>query len=88
MNTSLIQVYVHLLNPWRYNGLVGNSPKTLGINITCGLFGWGWFGFMDLDLRAQIQILCLNDLKPLEFGFGLNSSGCVWILEFGFEFEF
>jgi hypothetical protein len=43
---------------------------------------------MDLDLRAKIQILCLNDLKPLEFGFGLNSSGCVWILRFGFEFEF
>ena len=34
------------------------------------LFGWGGFGLMDLDLRVQIQILCLDDLKPLGFGFG------------------
>ena len=88
MNRSYIQVYVHLLNPWRYNGLVGNSPRTLGINITCDMFGWSWFGLMNLDLRAQIQILCLDDLKSLEFGFELNPSGCVWILGFGFEFEF
>jgi hypothetical protein len=27
---------------------------------------------MNLDLRAQIQILCLNDLKLLGFGFGSN----------------
>jgi hypothetical protein len=40
------------------------------------LFGWGGFGPRDLDLRAQIQILCLNDLKPLGFGFGPNPS---WI---------
>jgi hypothetical protein len=32
------------------------------------------FGLMDLDLRAQIEILCLNDLKPLGFGFGPNPS--------------
>ena len=37
-----------------------------------GLFGWGGFGLMDLDLRAQIQILCLDDLKSLGFGFGSN----------------
>ena len=35
-------------------------------------FGWGGLGLMDLDLRAQIQILCLDDLKPLGFGFGPN----------------
>jgi hypothetical protein len=29
---------------------------------------------MDLDLRAQIQILCLNGLKQLGFGFGPNPS--------------
>ena len=29
---------------------------------------------MDLDLRVQIQILCLDDLKPLGFGFGSNPS--------------
>jgi hypothetical protein len=39
-----------------------------------GLFGWSGFGFMDLDLRAQIQILCLDNLKSLGFGFGLNPS--------------
>ena len=33
------------------------------------MFGWGGFGFMDLDLRTQTQILCLDDLKLLEFGF-------------------
>jgi hypothetical protein len=27
---------------------------------------------MDLDLRVQIQILYLDDLKPLGFGFGPN----------------
>jgi hypothetical protein len=27
---------------------------------------------MDLDLKAQIQILCLDDSKPLGFGFGPN----------------
>jgi hypothetical protein len=41
-----------------------------------GLFGWGGFGTRDLDLRAQIQILCLDDLKLLGFGFGPNPS---WI---------
>ncbi len=39
-----------------------------------GLFGWSGFGFMDLDLRVQIQILYLDDLKLLEFGFRLNPS--------------
>jgi hypothetical protein len=39
-----------------------------------GLFGWGGFGLMDLDLRTQIQILCLDDLKSLGFGFGSNPS--------------
>ena len=39
-----------------------------------GLFGWGEFGLMDLDLKAQIQILCLDDLKSLGFGFGSNPS--------------
>ena len=29
---------------------------------------------MDLDLRVQIQILCLDDLKPLGFEFGPNPS--------------
>jgi hypothetical protein len=37
-----------------------------------GLFGWGGFGLMDLDLRAQIQILYLNNLKPLGFEFGFR----------------
>ena len=37
--------------------------------ISCGQFGWGGFGLMNLDLRAQIQILCLDDLKQLGFGF-------------------
>ena len=41
-----------------------------------GLFGWGGFELMnlDLDLRAQIQILYLDDLKSLGFRFGLNPS--------------
>ena len=43
---------------------------------TNSLFGWGGFGPRDLDLRAQIQIFCLDDLKPLGFGFGPNPS---WI---------
>ena len=42
--------------------------------ISCGMFGWGGFGLMNLDLRAQIQILCLDDLKPLGFGFWPNPS--------------
>jgi hypothetical protein len=42
------------------------------LNEINGLFGWGGFGLMDLDLRTQIQILCLDDLKPLRFGFGPN----------------
>ena len=29
---------------------------------------------MDLNLRAQIQIPYLDDLKPLGFGFGPNPS--------------
>ena len=33
--------------------------------VIIGLFGWGGFWLMDLDLRVQIQILCLKsiDLK-------------------------
>ena len=45
-------------------------------DIINGLFGWGGFGPRDLDLRAQIQIFCLDDLKPFGFGFGPNPS---WI---------
>ena len=41
-------------------------------DIINGLFGWGGFGPRDLDLRAQIQIFCLNDLKPLGLGFGFG----------------
>ena len=41
-----------------------------------GLFGWGGFGPRDLDLRTQIQIFCLDDLKSFGFGFGPNPS---WI---------
>jgi hypothetical protein len=44
--------------------------------VTYGLFGWGGFGPRDLDLRAQIQIFCLDDLKSFGFGFGPNPS---WI---------
>jgi hypothetical protein len=39
-----------------------------------GLFGWDEFGLMDLDLKVQIQILCLDDSKPLGFRFGPNPS--------------
>ena len=42
--------------------------------ILCGLFGWGGFGFMDLNLRVHIQIFCLDGLKSLGFGFRLNLS--------------
>ena len=38
------------------------------------LFGWGEFELMNLDFMAQIQILCLDDLKPLGFGFRPNPS--------------
>jgi hypothetical protein len=51
----------------------------------CGLFGWGGFGFMDLDLRVQIQILCLDDLKPLGFGFGPNPSRILKAQIHGFQ---
>jgi hypothetical protein len=42
---------------------------------------------MDLDLRAQIQILCLDDLKPLGFGFGfgLNPSRILKAQIHGFQ---
>jgi hypothetical protein len=32
----------------------------------------GWIWAHDLDLRVQIQIFCLNDLKLLGFGFEPN----------------
>jgi hypothetical protein len=48
--------------------------KRNGFQVPNGLFGWGGFELMDLDLRAQIQILCLDDLKSLGFGFGSNPS--------------
>jgi hypothetical protein len=50
-----------------------------------GLFGWSGFGLMDLDLRAQIQILCLDDLKSLGFGFGLNPSKILKAQIHGFQ---
>jgi hypothetical protein len=40
---------------------------------------------MDLDLRAQIQILCLDDLKLLGFGFGLNPSRILKAQIHGFQ---
>ena len=49
------------------------------------LFGWGGFGLMDLDLRVQIQILCLDDLKPLGFGFGPNPSRILKAQIHGFQ---
>ena len=50
-----------------------------------GLFGWGEFGLMDLDLRAQIQVLYLDDLKPLGFGFRLNPSKILKAQIHGFQ---
>jgi hypothetical protein len=50
-----------------------------------GLFGWGGFGLMDLDLRAQIQILCLDDFKSLGFGFGPNPSRILKDQIYGFQ---
>ena len=52
---------------------------------TYGLFGWGGFGPRDLDLRAQIQILCLDDLKPFGFGFGPNPSWIAKVQIHGFQ---
>jgi hypothetical protein len=54
-------------------------------NLSNGLFGWGGFGLMDLDLRVQIQILCLDDLKPLGFGFGPNPSRILKAQIHGFQ---
>ena len=50
-----------------------------------GLFGWSGFELMDLDLRVQIQILCLDDLKPLGFGFGPNPSRILKAQIYGFQ---
>jgi hypothetical protein len=50
-----------------------------------GLFGWGRFGLMDLDLRVQIQILCLDNLKPLGFGFRPNPSRILKAQIHGFQ---
>jgi hypothetical protein len=49
------------------------------------LFEYGGFGFMDLDLRAQIQILCLDDLKPLRFGIEPNPSRILKAQIHGFQ---
>jgi hypothetical protein len=40
---------------------------------------------MDLDLRAQIQIFCLDDLKLLGFGFGPNPSRILKVQIHGFQ---
>jgi hypothetical protein len=50
-----------------------------------GLFGWGGFRLMDLDLRAQIKILCLDDLKSLGFGFWSNPSRILKAQIHGFQ---
>jgi hypothetical protein len=60
------------------------SAFSLGKNPD-GLFGWGGFGLMDLDLRVQIQILCLDDLKLLGFGFGPNPSRILKAQIHGFQ---
>ena len=40
---------------------------------------------MDLDLRTQIQILCLDDLKLLGFGFWSNPSKILKAQIHGFQ---
>jgi hypothetical protein len=40
---------------------------------------------LDLDLMAQIQIFCLDDLKPLGFGFWTNPSRILKIQIHGFQ---
>ena len=62
-----------------------SKSKSKYPNGTLGLFGWGGFGLMDLDLRAQIQILCLDNLKPLGFGFRLNPSKILKAQIHGFQ---
>ena len=66
---------LNLLHNVKKNIQVDDAIQNFPI-ILYGMFGWGGFGPRDLDLRAQIQILCLDDLKPLGFGFGPNPS---WI---------
>jgi hypothetical protein len=51
--------YLHLRK------LFNNPPNTTSVVVLYGQFGWGGFGLIVLDLRVQIQILCLNDLKLL-----------------------
>ena len=63
------------------------KPKKI-VKYSCGLFGWGGFGLMDLDLMAQIQILCLDDLKSLGFGFGPNPSRILKAQIYGFQMTF
>jgi hypothetical protein len=53
-----------------------------------GLFGWGGFGFMDLDLKVQNQILYLDDLKSLGFGFGPNLSRILKAQIHGFQMTY
>jgi hypothetical protein len=48
----------------------------------------GGFGLMDLDLRAEIQILCLDDLKSLGFGFGSNPFRILKAQIHGFQMTF
>ena len=55
------------------------------IKIDNVLFGWGGFGHMNLDLRTQIQIFCLNDLKPLRFVFESNPTRILNIQIHGFQ---
>jgi hypothetical protein len=59
--------------------------KRNGFQVPNGLFGWGGFELMDLDLRAQIQILCLDNLKSLGFGFGSNPSRILKAQIHGFQ---
>ena len=46
---------------------------------------WGGFRLLDLDLRAQIQIFCLDDLKSLRFEFRLNPSRILKAQIHGFQ---
>ncbi len=48
------------------------TGSSLWLKFRYGLFWMGGFGNMDLNLRTQIQILYLDDLKLLGFGFEPN----------------
>jgi hypothetical protein len=64
--------------------ILGKLPF-VDLSLFYGLFGWDEFGLMDLALRVQIQILCLDDLKPLGFGFGPNPSRILKAQIHGFQ---